>query len=372
MARKGENIFRRKDGRWEARYVKGHELSGKIRYGFCYGKTYREAKDKAIRAKTEIRNWQPAQTARDRRLLSFFCDEWLALRRGDVRESTYVKYSAILEKHVKPKLGKYLPDSLDTNIVEDFKWELLDIEDLSAKTVKDIMVVLRAVIIHAVKQSRGMFPMPEFRYPKINRKEMRVLSADEQQRLVSYLLCGFDECRFGVLLALLTGMRLGELCALRWESVSVKEKTIKIYATIQRLKNADEDAGAKTKLWIGNPKSDTSFRIIPMSDSVSSLCKKMTRQNLSAYILTGTVQPMDPRTLQYRLAKYTDACGLEGVHFHTLRHSFATRCVEAGVELKCLSEILGHANTSVTLDRYVHSSLELKRANMNKLPSLNF
>lgn len=373
MARKGENIFKRKDGRWEARYIKGHELSGKIRYGFCYGKTYREAKDKAARAKTELRS-QSAQTARGRRLFGFFCDEWLALRRGDVRESTYVKYSAILEKHVKPKLGKYLPGSLNTNIVENFKWELLDIEDLSAKTVKDIMVVLRAVMIHAVKQSWGMFPMPEFRYPKIDRKEMRVLSTDEQQCLVSYLLRGIDECRFGILLALLTGMRLGELCALRWENISVKERTIKIYATIQRLKNADEDAGAKTKLWIGNPKSDTSFRIIPMSDSMYSLCCRMTQKNLSiyTYVLTGTVQPMDPRTLQYRLAKYTDACGLEGVHFHTLRHSFATRCVEAGVELKCLSEILGHANTSVTLDRYVHSSLDLKRANMNKLPGLNF
>ena len=93
--------------------------------------------------------------------------------------------------------------------------------------------------------------------------------------------------------------------------------------------------------------------------------------DLAAYVLTGTQEAMDPRTLQYRLGKYTRECGMEGVHFHTLRHSFATRCVEAGFELKSLSEVLGHANTSITLDRYVHSSLELKRANMNKLPLLH-
>ena len=95
------------------------------------------------------------------------------------------------------------------------------------------------------------------------------------------------------------------------------------------------------------------------------------RHDPDDYILTGTKKPMDPRTLQYRLGKYTQECGIEGVHFHTLRHSFATRCVEAGFELKSLSEVLGHANTSITLDRYVHSSLELKRANMNKLPLLH-
>lgn len=79
---------------------------------------------------------------------------------------------------------------------------------------------------------------------------------------------------------------------------------------------------------------------------------------------------MEPRTLQYRLAKYTKECGLEGVHFHTLRHTFATRCVEVGFEIKSLSEILGHATTTITLDRYVHSSIELKRNNMSKLAAI--
>ncbi len=374
MARKGENIFKRKDGRWEARYVRGHELSGKIKYGFCYGKTYREAKDKVMKARLDTQRQAKPQISHERRQFTFFCDEWLALQRGEVRESTYIKYSAILEKHVKPTLGKYIPSALNTKVIEDFKWKLLDLDSLAPKTVKDILLVLRAVINHTAKQFPGSFSALEFHYPKIEKKEMRVLSSEEQRRLTVYLLSGMDSCQFGVLLALYTGMRLGELCALRWGNISVRERTIKICETMQRLKNtaqeAESKAESKTKLWVGIPKSDTSYRMIPMSDCVADLCGKMLKNDPDAYILTGTKKPMDPRTLQYRLEKYTRECGIEGVHFHTLRHSFATRCVEAGFELKSLSEVLGHANTSITLDRYVHSSLELKRANMNKLTFL--
>ncbi len=371
MARKGENIFKRKDGRWEARYVKGRERSGKIRYGFCYGKTYREAKEKVTKAKLDMKNQAPLHTSRDRMPFSSFCDEWLALRRCEIRESTYVKYSMILEKYVKPRLGKYIPPALDTKKIEEFKWELLDVDGLAPKTVKDILLVLRAVLNHTAKQFPGLFQIPEFHYPKIERKEMRVLSPDEQQRLTTYLLSEIDDCRFGILLALLTGMRLGELCALRWGNVSVQERTIRICETMQRLKNTDQKSAAKTRLWVGNPKSDTSCRVIPLSDSVAELCGKMEKKDPAAYLLTGTKESMEPRTLQYRLEKYARECGIAEIHFHTLRHSFATRCMETGFDLKSLSEILGHANTSITLDRYVHSSLELKRANMNKLPTLN-
>ena len=129
----------------------------------------------------------------------------------------------------------------------------------------------------------------------------------------------------------------------------------------------DTDGESKTKIVIGTPKSDTSARTIPISDDAAELCRKMNPKSPTAFILTGTPHYMEPRTLQYRMERYTENCGLDGVHFHTLRHTFATRCVEVGFEIKSLSEILGHANTTITLDRYVHSSMELKRDNMNKL-----
>lgn len=179
-----------------------------------------------------------------------------------------------------------------------------------------------------------------------------------------------DECKFGVLLALLTGIRIGEICALRWENISLKDNTIKISSTMQRLKDIDLSRTSKTKIVIASPKSSTSTRTIPLSNYAAELCAKMKPSNSTAFILTGTCNYMEPRTLQYRMSKYTRICGLEGVHFHTLRHTFATRCVEVGFEIKSLSEILGHSNTTITLDRYVHSSMELKRDNMNKLSAV--
>lgn len=113
------------------------------------------------------------------------------------------------------------------------------------------------------------------------------------------------------------------------------------------------DQESKTKIVIGSPKSDTSTRTIPISETAAELCRKMNPQSPAAFVLTGTSHYMEPRTLQYRMERYTEICGLDGVHFHTLRHTFATRCVEVGFEIKSLSEILGHANTTINEDHLV-------------------
>ncbi len=367
MSRKGENIFQRKDGRWEARYVKGHELSGKIRYGFCYGKTYKEAKAKVEQIKAALMNDKPIPTSHSRHRFAFFCEEWLKMQKTRIKESTYVKYDSILQCHILPKLGGSYPLGISTQIVETFKTELME-EGLSVQSVKNILIVLHSVLRYAAEQYPGVFPAVEIRYPKEPRKEPRVLSIEEQQSFVSYLMEDMDECRFGVLLALLTGLRIGEVCALKWENISLRDNTIRVRSTMQRIRNLNGDGNGKTKILIGNPKSDTSVRTIPLSDSVAGLCRQKDPHCLTAYILTGTESYMEPRRLQRRLKKYTKECGLEGVHFHTLRHTFATRCMEVGFELKSLSEILGHAKTSTTLDRYIHSSLDIKRMNMEKLP----
>lgn len=364
---KGENIFKRRDGRWEARYVKGYELSGKIKYGFCYGKTYKEAKEKVIKARAALSTGIPVSTSAPRHRFAYFCDEWYSFSKGRFKESTCVKYQNMLDKHIKPRLGGCFPLAFNDALVEQFSNELLFEEELSPKTVKDILGVLRSVLNYTSKRFPGMFPRVEIVYPKEAKKEMRVLSMEEQTKFVRFLLDDMDACKFGILLALLTGIRLGELCALRWENISLKENTVKISATMQRLKDMDLGRKAKTKIVIGSPKSDTSTRTIPISDYAAELCRRMNPKSPAAFVLTGTSNYMEPRALQYRMGKYTGDCGLSGVHFHTLRHTFATRCVEVGFEIKSLSEILGHANTTITLDRYVHSSMELKRDNMNKL-----
>ena len=364
---KGENIFKRKDGRWEARYIKGYELSGKIRYGFCYGKTYKEAKEKVTRLKAALIDGRPAPAACANHRFAYFCDQWFEGCKGRLRESTCVKYETILTKHIKPRLGGCHPAALNSAMVDQFARELLLAQKLAPKTIKDILVVLRSILKDAARHWPDLFPKVEIAYPKERKREARVLTQEEEARLTGYLLRDLDPCKFGVLLALLTGIRIGELCALKWENISLKDNTIRIAATMQRLKNLDAQGKNKTRIAIGSPKSETSARIIPLSDCTAALCRRMMPENPACFVLTGTPDYMEPRTLQYRLQKYAAGCGLADIHFHTLRHTFATRCVEVGFEIKSLSEILGHASPTVTLDRYVHSSMELKRANMNKL-----
>lgn len=336
---KGENIFRRRDGRWEARYIKGRELSGKIKYGYCYGKTYREAKEKAAKRKAALENGALLPTATTQKPFSSYCLEWLHTKKCTVKESTYIKYSTVVNKHIMPKLGECCPLGFTTELMDDFIKELQFEDELAPKTVHDILVVLHGILKFASSKFAGSFPAVEINYPKIGKKEMRVLSREEQARLVAYLNEDLDSCRFGILLALCTGIRIGELCALQWESVSTNDKAIRIAKTLQRLHDTSVSQGARTRIVIGPPKSDTSVRTIPMTEYATGLCRRMKPQSSAAYVLTGTEAFMEPRTLQYRLEKYTQACGLEGVHFHTLRHTFATRAVEVGFEVKSFYRI---------------------------------
>lgn len=364
MSKRGENIYKRKDGRWEGRYVRAYDPSGKARLGYVYGKTYRETREKLWAAKAA----HPGRSLDGD--FSDYCDKWLALRRHDVGDSTYVKYSTIVRKHLRPALGKRFPEQIDTVLLTDFSRKLLE-KGLAPKTAKDILMVLHALLQYISKQTEGSLPPVEVVYPRERRQEIRVLSPEEQARLVAFLLQDMDFVKFGVLLALLTGMRIGEVCALRWGGISLERGELQVAATMQRLQLPHAGGARKTQVVIGNAKSSASCRRIPLTDTALELCRRMQREDPRAFILTGRSDKyLEPRALQYRLKKYVQNCGLEGVHFHTLRHTFATRCVEVGFEIKSLSEILGHASTIITLDRYVHASMDLKRENMRKLSNI--
>lgn len=366
MPKKGENIFRRQDGRWEARYIKGYDALGKSRYGYCYGKTYKEAKDKVNAMRNVNQNSGFPHENPQRRFFAYYCGRWLETRKVVVKESTYVKYASILDNHILPYLGGLHPTEVTPEITGLFTQKLAA-EGLSAKTIRDILAILHSILEFTSRNYPGFFPQTDITYPKESKKETRVLTLEEQTRFTEHLLDGLDPCRAGILLALMTGMRIGEICALRWKDISLEKKTIRISATMQRLRDTEAENGPRTKVLIGAPKTDTSERVIPITDLAAEICGRVVPANRSAFLLTGTEDYMEPRLLQYRFAHLAEECGLEGVHFHTMRHTFATRCIEVGFELKSLSEILGHANTSITMNRYVHSSILLKRENLKKL-----
>lgn len=370
MSKKGENIYRRKDGRWEARYVKGYSPDGSIRYGYCYARSYREAKEKAGAAKALLQSNGAAAPSAGKKRFGAYCDEWLQINRPRIKESTYVKYLSMLEKHIRPCFGGCRPQSITSLTVEAFSRGLLE-DGLSPKTVRDVLTLLQSILRY-MKTESNLLPPIQIVFPKEDKKEMRILTPEEQLRFTRYLLSDMDECRFGVLLALLTGLRIGEICALKWENISLRDRLLTVSSSMQRMRDTSADARQKTKIVISEPKSETSARQIPLTDYALHLCERF-QAGGNAFVLTGeSGRYLEPRTLQYRLNRYTADCGLKGVHFHILRHTFATRCVEVGFEIKSLSEILGHTSSRFTLERYVHPSLQLKRDNMGRLAAIGY
>lgn len=374
MSRKGENIYKRKDNRWEGRYLKGYDDDGRKKYGYIYASSYTEAKERLQKAKLDkalgIQN-----TSKSRKRLGAYAVEWLQINKQRITESSYVRYLSIIEKHIFPRLGGMRPEMISTVVVSEFTEYLSEELKLSAKTVRDILTILSSILKYAKKQIGVIMPDVEIIFPKSAKKETRVLSLNEQERLITTLTSGMDEYKFGILLALITGMRIGELCALRWEDVNLESRLIAVKSTVQRIRNTEISTiyNYSTKVVFTDPKSEKSVRIIPLTEYGCRLCEKFYCANNAAFVLTGDAHRFcEPRKMQYHFYKIVRDAGLSNVNFHALRHTFATRCVEVGFEIKSLSEVLGHSSPKITLERYVHSSIELKRDNMSRLSAVGF
>ncbi len=372
MARTGENIYKRKDGRWEARYIFSYNENGKAQYKYLYAKTYRDVKSKLVKAQSSIVLISSSKRQSDEQY-SYWLNEWLKNKKLVVKESTFIRYRNTIEKHIKPELGKYPISKISSSLIEQFTINKLEHGrldgkgGLSPKSMSDILVIIKESFRYA--QSFGINIICSFERInfKKNTKEMRVLSFAEEKRLLSVLLKDIDRYKMGVFICLYTGIRIGELCALQSKYISLVDKTVKIEWTMQRLQNDDPNAVTKTHIVITEPKSFAAIRIIPLPEFIIELIRPFIT-NPTSYILTGESKFfVEPRTMQNRFKSYLKAAQIEDANFHALRHTFATRCVEAGFDIKTLSEILGHSSVKITLDKYVHPTMALKRNNMEKL-----
>lgn len=386
MARKGENIYKRKDGRWEGRYIAERTRTGKAKYKSVYAKSYIQVKNKLQDAKARLpKEILNPDTTDSMKPFSRFLWEWLAFIRPRIKESSYVKYMNLIERHIDTGLGKLTLREVTTTEIDRFINELLlktDGKDtvLSAKTVTDILGVTKNVVRYI--NGRYMRMNCDLNQIVIKREEsqMRILSRQEQEKLISYLTDQPCLMNCGIFLTLFTGLRIGELCALRWQDINLEEKVLYVEKTMQRIQDKAIDGRLeskgnnrqkrKTKIIVTTPKSQRSIRKIPLPEIVIQVLRQYECQG-NEYLLTGNENTyIEPRTLQYHFKKVLKKAQLEGANYHALRHTFATRCVELGFDIKSLSEILGHASVNITLNRYVHPSMELKRNNMEKLSLL--
>lgn len=359
MPRRGENIYKRKDGRWEGR-VKTPSSNGKTVYKYIYGKTYNSVKEKMFTFKEHIRDLPEKKTS-DKTVRMLF-SEWFSAIELTVKPSTFYNYKMKAEKHIIPEFGNFRPDSLETAMINDFISKKIS-AGLSSGYVNDIIAVFNTMMKY-VNRLYGIKNIVELAaVPREKDKELFLLSAKQQKALYKTLSNEINGTSLCIMLSLFTGLRIGEVCGLTWNDIDMDNKTIQISKTVQRIYNSSTASG---KLVIDEPKSKSSRRTIPVPAFLFELLKD-NKGEATAYILSGTDRITEPRTLQRRFKSLLKKAELPYVNYHCLRHMFATNCIQTGFDIKTLSEILGHSSVEITLKRYVHSSMERKIECMNLL-----
>lgn len=242
-------------------------------------------------------------------------------------------------------------------------------DGLAPKTINAILSVLKCIFKYVQRENGVIIAEISDVYVKQEQKPIRILSYAEQQRLTRVLYSELSPCYLGILICLYMGLRLGEICALKWEDICIPEQYICVRHTMQRVQIPD-DENKKTKVVIQPPKSSCAYRKIPIPNVLYEYLNAAQKTG-EAFVLTGLIDKyLEPRNLENRLKSVATECDIRGITFHTLRHTFATRCVELGFDIKSLSEILGHSTVNITMNRYVHPSMELKQRNMNMISDI--
>lgn len=362
MSKRGENIYKRKDGRWEGRILIHAPDSKRIS---VYGKTYREVRDRMQEKKL-----LPAVVHCPKRV-SEAAEVWLASRERLLKPSSVAKYRNLVQRHILPLLGKLRICDLDRNTVSGFVRALSCGQtgsgvQLTRKTVRDVLMILEKSVRFAGELSFSV-EKNELSGKTGGGKRITVLSEQEQKRLEEQLLTDTDEKKLGLLLCLYAGLRIGEICAMRWECIDLCEKTLSVNVTMQRLQIAGAGTGQRTGVIESSPKSEDSRRTVPIADFLIKPLLKRKPRLQSAYLLTGSEQYIEPRSYENYYKRVLSAAGIPVCNFHTLRHTFATRCIESGADAKTVSVLLGHSTVRMTLDRYVHPTMNAKQASINRM-----
>ena len=368
MPKKGENIHKRKDGRWEWRYIDFYKIDGKPHYKSVYSHSYTEVKNLKNTSKPVSKTKIIFPVIKDIKQIS---NEWLECIAVKIKQSTRANYHTIVENHIMPYFSKIPLSHITTEIFEKFIVEKSNQEvpkKLSAKTVRCIVSVLAQILKFAEKHNYITPINYDVALPKIKRKKPNILPNEQQDVLKEYLLNNLSNEAIGILIVLHTGIRLGEICSLTWDDVDFQSGELLIRKTIQRVKNLNNETSRKTRLIIDTPKSEKSIRNIPLPDFLLKILKTYSKfHNKAEYILTGNRKYCDPRTFQNKFKAFLSKAKINKINFHAIRHTFGTKAIEVGFDAKSLSEILGHSSVRFSLDNYVQSTQEQQKSCIEKL-----
>lgn len=291
---------------------------------------------------------------------------WLLEKKDYIKESTYANYSNNIFNHIIPKLGNYYLNELNHKVIQDFLLELSkngrkdNTGGLAEKTIKDITIIIKGSIKKGINEDKIKHIELTFNYPKDNKEnKLYVLTKREQNKITNYVLENINSRNIGLLISLYSGIRIGELCALKWEDVDFKKNCLTINKTIQRVYIKDKNKNI-SKVIITTPKTKNANREIPINKEFLEILKKV-KSDKKHYVLTGSEKYIEPRTYRKYFNKVLNELKIKHFNFHSLRHTFATNCISLGVDYKTVSELLGHANVNITLNLYVHPRYSQKK-----------
>ena len=287
------------------------------------------------------------------------CKLWKSEKRRYVKLSTMAAYSLAIQHHLAPQfkfLDDVTPHSVQTFVDAKLK------EGLNVTTIKGLLIVLKMILKFGEKHGWINHIIIEVKFPTQRiRHQIDVLSIREEQLMLDYLSAHPCHYNLGLMICLFTGIRIGEVCALKWDDIDMKSGTIKIRRTVHRVYLIDEGP-SHSELTIDYPKTAGSYRDIPIISGLAELLSKYSDDAPGDnFVISGIGRPTEPQTMRNHFKRVADTLGLTMRRFHGLRHTFATRCVESKCDYKTLSSILGHTNVSTTLNLYVHPGMEQKR-----------
>lgn len=288
-------------------------------------------------------------------------EEWKEEKKKYVKKSTYAAYQLLIQNHIKPYFGDLY--EVNEEKVQQFVFDKLD-AGLSEKTIRDIIIVLKMILKFGIKNGYLEYAQIDAKFPsKQEKKDLDVLSKADQKKFMEHLRNNFTFKNLGIFICLSTGMRIGEICGLRWCDVDTVEGVIKVRHTLQRIYIIEGET-RHTELLLDTPKTANSVRDIPMSSELLKMLKSLNKVvNENYYVISNDIKPIEPRTYRNYYKKLCKQLDIPELKFHGLRHSFATRCIESKADYKTVSVLLGHSNISTTLNLYVHPNKEQKKKN---------
>jgi len=293
--------------------------------------------------------------------LCVLLDEWLKHKKYSVKTSSFNIYQSIINNNIIPQLGHLLVIDLNEKIFKDYYHQFIETRSNTyITTIFNILV--SSLNSYPTKQKMLKKFINENINTKVIKKSYMLLSKNQIEQMIQILIVNKNKYYIGILIAICTGMRIGEICALRFSNIDLEKHLIFVEKTIYRIK----DNYKGSTLVMTTPKTIHSQRVLPIHKNIYTELLSLYSHSTD-YVLTQSKIPLDPRILRRQFKLFLEKYDFMDMRFHDLRHSFANLCFDQGVDFKSISELLGHANIATTLNLYVHSNIKKKQKYIDEL-----